>query len=66
MGLADVLRLFENKFRNVPYERYHVLKSLTFFDDAEGKVMPEMLRAATWEDIKQFFITESPALFTAG
>lgn len=66
MALADVLQLFENKFRNVPYERYHILKSLTFFDDAEGEVMPEMLRVATWDDIKQFFIAEAPALFTGG
>lgn len=66
MGLAAVLRLFESKFHNVPYERYHILKSLTFFDDAEGEVMPEMRSAATREEIKQFFLAEAPALFTAG
>jgi predicted nucleotidyltransferase component of viral defense system len=66
MRLAAVLQLFEEKFRNVPYERYHILKSLTFFDDAEAEVMPEMLRPASWQEIKHFFVTEVPPLFTAG
>jgi len=66
MSLASVLQLFDEKFRNVPCERYHVLKSLTFFDDAEAEVMPQMLRPATWKEIKQFFVAEAPALFTAG
>ena len=66
MSLARALQLFEKKFRNVPYERYHVLKSLTFFDDAEAEVMPEMVRPAAWTAIKQFFVAEAPALFAAG
>jgi hypothetical protein len=63
MSLASVLELFEEKFRNVPYERYHVLKSLTLFDDAEAEVMPQMLRPATWAEIKQYFVAAAPALF---
>jgi hypothetical protein len=62
LSLTEVLQLFDEKFRGVPYERYHVLKSLTFFDDAEVEPMPEMAQPASWEDIKQFFLTEVPAL----
>jgi len=65
MPLADVLALFAEKFRGVPYERYHVLKSLTFFDDAEAEPMPTMLQPASWDEIKQFFLTEAPALLRA-
>jgi len=60
--LADVVRLFDEKFRGVPYERYHVLKSLTYFDDAESERMPEMLRPLDWEDVKRFFLREAPVL----
>lgn len=63
--LADVLALFDEKFRGVPYERYHVMKSLTFFDDAEAEPMPTMLQPASWGEIKQFFLTEAPALLRA-
>lgn len=63
--LPDVLQLFEEKFRGVPYERYHILKSLTYFDDAETELMPEMVRPVDWDGVKQFFLTAAPALFTS-
>lgn len=62
LSLAVVLQLFDEKFRGVPYERYHVLKSLTFFDDAEAEPMPEMVQPASWDDLKRFFLAEVPAL----
>lgn len=60
--LEKVLALFDAKFRGIPYERYHVLKSLTFFEDAEAEPMPVMLQPASWEGIKQFFLREAPPL----
>lgn len=65
LRLAEVVQLFDEKFRGVPYERYHVLKSLTYFDDAEAEPMPEMLRPASWDDIKQFFVRAAPELLRA-
>jgi hypothetical protein len=66
MSLGDVLQLFEEKFRGVPYERYHVLKSLAYFDDAETEIMPEMVRAVSWEEIKCFFSNAASRLFLDG
>jgi hypothetical protein len=40
-----------------------VLRSLTFFDDAEREAMPDLLRPPTWEEIKTFFRTEAVRLF---
>lgn len=62
--LPGVMEKFEEKFRGVPYERYHVLKSLTYFDDAENELMPEMVRPTEWNDIKRYFLTEAPRLFS--
>ena len=42
---------------------YPLLRSLTFFDDAEAEAMPELLIPETWEDIKAFFRTEAARLF---
>lgn len=62
MSLRELVRCFEEKFKGVPYERYHVLKSLTYFDDAETEIMPDLTRPASWEEIKRFFRSEAPRL----
>jgi hypothetical protein len=62
LSLAQILQLFDAKFRGVPYERYHILKSLTYFEDAEAEPMPEMVELTSWNEIKQFFVTEAPGL----
>ena len=60
-GLEELLRLFALKYRG--YSKIHVLKSLTFFDDAEKDPMPQMLVPLEWERVKQFFQGEAPGLF---
>jgi len=62
LTLREAMSAFERKFGEVPYERYHVLKSLTYFDDAEAELMPEMLNQVTWEQITEFFVRGVPAL----
>jgi len=61
-GLKQFLVWFEKKFSQTRYNRVHVLKSLTFFDDAEKDPMPDMLTAVSWEEVKQFFKKEAPRL----
>jgi len=38
----------------------HVLKSLTYFEDAEQEPMPDMLVPLAWDEFKQFFSREVP------
>jgi len=38
---------------------YHLLRSLTYFEDAEEEPIPEMIKSVTWEEIKQFFRAEA-------
>jgi len=39
----------------VRYSVFHLLKSLTYFEDAEPDPMPEMLVPLDWEEVKRFF-----------
>lgn len=60
--LSTLLELFEEKYTEVNYNMTHILKSLTFFKQAEGESMPEMLEEAEWQEIKEFFEEEVPSL----
>jgi hypothetical protein len=50
--LEELLGLFDKKYAGIEYNRFHLLKSLTYFDDAESEPMPEMLKEISWEKIK--------------
>jgi len=41
---------------------YHVLKSLTYFEDAEREPMPRMLEPFDWVACKNFFVREAHAI----
>jgi hypothetical protein len=58
-GIQEVGSLFVDKFQDVGINRYHVLKSLAYFEDAENDPDPILLsdeKAPDWDQIKQFFI----------
>ena len=61
-GLKQILSWFETKYASVPYNRVHILKSLTYFADAEGEPMPDMLLRLEWSAVKAFFDVESVRL----
>ena len=61
-GLDELLRIFQQKFAQTEYNPFHILKSLTYFADADKEPMPHLLRPIAWEQIKQFFIREAPRL----
>lgn len=59
-GLAQILDWFQRKYAAASFSRLHILKSLTFFGDAEKDPMPHMLVAPDWDRVKKFFRTEVP------
>jgi len=61
-GLAEILRMFSAKFVQAQYSRVHILKSLTYFGDAEKDPMPHMLTPLDWNKVKQCFLMEAPRL----
>jgi hypothetical protein len=54
-GPGELLQLFDRKYSQTRYNRLHVLKSLTFFADAEKDPMPNMLAPLDWEELKRYF-----------
>ena len=49
-ALAELFEFFERKFKS--HDTFHVLRSLTFFDDAEDEPDPITLNEQTWEGVK--------------
>jgi hypothetical protein len=61
-GLEDLLALFERKFDQTRFNPIHVLKSLTYFADADKEPMPHMLDPLVRKNVKEFFLTQAPQL----
>lgn len=57
-NLKEVLEFYNKKFKILHQNKIHILKSLTYFDDAEGDVMPDMLKQVSWKEVKAFFERE--------
>ena len=61
-SLAHLLEWFKQKYADVNHSLTHVLKSLTWFEDADKEPMPDMLTPLSWEDVKRFFRVEASRL----
>ncbi|MEI8103730.1 MAG: nucleotidyl transferase AbiEii/AbiGii toxin family protein [Candidatus Moraniibacteriota bacterium] len=62
MPLVEVFELFEKKYQGIQYNRLHLLKSLTYFVDAEEDPMPKMLMDFSWEELKETLVRETTLL----
>jgi nucleotidyltransferase AbiEii toxin of type IV toxin-antitoxin system len=61
-SLKQLLGWFTKKFSQTNYSMPHILKSLSYFEEAEQDPMPHMLMSLSWEEVKQFFAREAPRL----
>lgn len=52
LDLDALFDAMETKYAGIDYNRVHLLKGLTFFDDAEADPMPKMLVPVDWEEAK--------------
>ncbi len=52
--LATLFTSFEKKFEGVSYQKLHILKSLTYFEDAEKDPDPDYIEKFDWEEVKRF------------
>jgi predicted nucleotidyltransferase component of viral defense system len=50
--LKEMIEFFEKKFSN--YNNFYIIKSLTYFEDAENDFEPKLLKKCTWDEVKQF------------
>ena len=61
-SLPELLSFFEQKYSHIEYNRLHLLKSLAYFDDADEDVMPKMLKAISWDAVKEKILEETRKL----
>lgn len=54
--LGNLLNCYSKKY-NIK-NMVHVMKSLTYFEDAETLPMPKMIEPCNWNDVKRFFERE--------
>ena len=50
-SITEIVHIFETRLPHV--DMFHVIKSLTYFDDAEIDVNPKMLIKVSWQTIKK-------------
>jgi len=62
LDLESLIRLTPSKFPGTKINYYHIIKSLSYFDDAEAEPMPRMHADLNWADLKYFFLKEQSRL----
>ncbi|MEX0934973.1 MAG: nucleotidyl transferase AbiEii/AbiGii toxin family protein [Candidatus Paceibacterota bacterium] len=55
-SLKEILDFFEVRFQGIEYNRLHILKSLTYFEDAEDDPDPIMLIDVPWKEMKDLIV----------
>jgi len=58
ISLKNLLKLFQKKYQGINYSMIHLLKSLTYFEDAQKEEMPYMLREVSWQNVQEYFKKE--------
>lgn len=58
--LSQLLQLFPRKYSSAGYSRYHLARSLSYFEDAERDPPPLLLRELDWAQVKAFFLSQRP------
>ncbi len=62
LDLESLIELMPSKFPGTKINYYHLIKSLSYFDDAEAEPMTRMHVALNWADLKKFFLNEQGRL----
>lgn len=61
-SLDELIGFFEKKYDRIQYNKLHILKSLTYFSEAEDEPLPKMLADVSWEDVKETMRSETKKL----
>ena len=65
LTLKETLNLYDRKFKVLKQNKIHILKSLSFFEDAKEDKSPKMIKEMKWQKIKNFFEKETKKLSAA-
>ncbi len=56
--LYDVLLRLDRQYPNLEHNYHHIIKSLSYFEDAENDPEPKIFFKASWKEVKKFFMQE--------
>ncbi|MFH1895987.1 MAG: nucleotidyl transferase AbiEii/AbiGii toxin family protein [bacterium] len=62
VSLDDCLKYYDKKYGALADNLYSIIRSLTYFAEAEESEMPSMLEIVSWGDVKRFFENEAVRL----
>ena len=65
VSLEDLFFLLPQKFPGTRLNLYHMIKSLSYFDDAEKDPWPVMLRGTDWGAVRRYFLGAQGKLLRA-
>jgi len=61
-SLAELIKKLPQKYPEKKINYYHMIKSLSYFDDARREAFPDMKTVFDWNDLEDFFIEEKNKL----
>jgi len=64
ISIQEVKTWFLEKYGDRRVNCYHVVRSLVFFEEAEGEPDPVSLNGTTWEEVKSFFLSRERSHFS--
>ncbi len=60
--LIDVLERVKIQYPGTQHNYHHIIKSLTYFEEAEEDPKPQIFFDATWDQVKKYFLTLVPIM----
>lgn len=58
ISIEDSFTYYNKKYKSLSNNLYSIMKSLSYFNDADLLEMPQMIKKTDWKKIKQFFKKE--------
>lgn len=56
--ITQMLNWYDQKYKVLESHQYHILRGLTYFEDALMQEMPVMLKSVDWSKLENYFINE--------
>ncbi len=53
ISLKQIFKIFNKKYKDIKYNKMHLLKSIVYFEEAEKEPMPKMMEKESWGKIKK-------------
>lgn len=62
ISLERMFELYDKKYHAFEANKFTIIKSLTYFDDAQADDMPRMFASVSWDEVQSFLLAESARL----